>query len=166
MIIHIPVRHRQQGGKITLKVNIAEPGRSLLDRPLLLSQMFLHSVFCLYIWSNSSVSCCFLTSLTNSFTFGLFFPFRRHHVLSVRYLKLRQLLRWIVELILLAVTCYTLHNMLAILSCIPLNCYHISLDHKFRVAKRMYKLRTSAGPLLSARDAGQRLRERSHSSQR
>jgi hypothetical protein len=101
MIIHIPVRHRQQGGKITLKVNIAEPGRSLLDRPLLLSQMFLHSVFCLYIWSNSSVSCCFLTSLTNSFTFGLFFPFRRHHVLSVRYLKLRQLLRWIVELILL-----------------------------------------------------------------
>ena len=84
MIIHIPVRHRQQGGKITLKVNIAEPGRSLLDRPLLLSQMFLHS----------------------------------------------------------------------------------ALDHKFSVAKRMYKLRTSAGPLLSARDAGQRLRERSHSSQR
>jgi len=103
MIIHIPVRHRQQGGKITLKVNIAEPGRSLLDRPLLLSQMFLHSVFCLYIWSNSSVSYCFLTSLTNSFTFGLFFPFtlRSHHVLSVRCLKLRQLLRWIVELILL-----------------------------------------------------------------
>ena len=124
MIIHIPVRHRQQGGKITLKVTIAEPGQSFLGRPLMLLQMFLHSAFCLYIWPNSSLSCCFLTSLTNSFTFGLFFPLRRHHVLSVRYLKLR----WIVELILLdgmqiEQSHATLHNMLAILnkSCTPFN---------------------------------------------
>ena len=56
-MIIIPVKYQQQGGKITLKVNVSEQGLWLLDRPSQLSQMFLHSAFCLYIWSNSSLSC-------------------------------------------------------------------------------------------------------------
>ena len=124
MIMYIP---NQQGGK------------------LLQSSMLQNLVHCFWIGDRCypNLTCCFLTSLNNSLTFVLFFSLRRRHILSVRSLKLRHLLRWRCEL-----SSHHLHNMLCILnkSRIPSNrltCYLFS----------------PVGPLSDAR-------EKSNSSQR